>query len=328
MLMCERLRGCLIALAMMLAAACQHGSGSQAPTSLEPRTIVLDYRNGWYHTADGRQPLAKIAGRYHRDPDLVAEVNRSTLHAIPHKGQMIYIPPSNDRERVNKVVARVRNNLELIPRRPWTPQLAARFNDSFAHKTPDRLLKEKVARDRPVIGDGEPERRLGNTLLPEKKAPGGMKRVLAANKIGPQKNLASNVLSGGKTPRSDAPADKAFRWPAHGKLLTHFRGGWRNSCKGVEIELKPGTPVRAARAGRVLCANHFPGYGKLVLIDHGDGFHSAYGYNQSILVSEGDRVTPGQTISRAGQESRYSTGKLFFQIRHGGVPVDPLRYLN
>ena len=80
--------------------------------------------------------------------------------------------------------------------------------------------------------------------------------------------------------------------------------------------------------GKVLIAGVLPGYGKLVLIDHGDGFVTAYGYNEQVYVKEGDRVRVGQRIASVGRPSQGSRSRLFFQVRRNQIPVDPLKYLN
>jgi len=124
---------------------------------------------------------------------------------------------------------------------------------------------------------------------------------------------------------ADAPALR-WSWPTRGTLLRQFgdRGGLSN---GIGIGGTAGQEVRAAAAGRVVYAGSgLQAYGQLVIINHDDRFLSAYGYNERLLVSQGDAVALGQPIARMGlgPERR---AQLHFEIRRNGTPVDPLTYL-
>ena len=104
--------------------------------------------------------------------------------------------------------------------------------------------------------------------------------------------------------------------------------GWRNACHGIEIAADEGSAVNAARSGKVLMAEEFLSYGKLIVIDHGDGYASAYGYNKELLVRPGQHVRKGTRIARVGRQKSWSDSMLFFQIRRNASPVDPMIYLN
>lgn len=86
-------------------------------------------------------------------------------------------------------------------------------------------------------------------------------------------------------------------------------------------------PVRAAAAGKVVYVGaNLRGYGKLIIIRHGEALLSAYAHNQRIRVSEGQSVSRGQNIAEMG-DSDSDQVKLHFEIREYGKPVDPLNYL-
>jgi murein DD-endopeptidase MepM/ murein hydrolase activator NlpD len=121
----------------------------------------------------------------------------------------------------------------------------------------------------------------------------------------------------------------AFVWPLRGAVTSRF--GFRRHPifrarlfhQGVDIAAPQGAPVRAAGDGTVLFAGWYGGYGKLVILDHGDGLSTLYGHLSAILVSPGASVTRGQIIGRVGSTG-YSTGPhLHFEIRRHGRPVDP-----
>lgn len=116
-----------------------------------------------------------------------------------------------------------------------------------------------------------------------------------------------------------------WRWPTAGTLLHGFSPV--EGRKGIDIRGHVGQPVYAAAGGYVVYSGDgLIGYGNLVIIKHDDVYLSAYGHNRRLLVKEGEQVEVGQRIAEMGQ-----TGKdksiLHFEIRRGGKPVDPLRYL-
>ncbi len=120
-------------------------------------------------------------------------------------------------------------------------------------------------------------------------------------------------------------ADPGFRWPANGRIIQRFDGG---ANRGVKIALPEGTPVKAARAGKVIyVGEEVKGYGKLVLVRHDDGYVSAYGNNSALLVKRGDSVERGQEVARSGSTGDVPSPMLHFELRKGAEAVNPLSYL-
>lgn len=115
-----------------------------------------------------------------------------------------------------------------------------------------------------------------------------------------------------------------WAWPSNGKVLAGFNEA---SNKGVDIAGKPGDPVQAAAAGKVVYAGAgLRGYGNLVIIKHDSTYLSAYAHNSKILVKEGQGVAKGMKIAEVGS-SDADQPKLHFEIRKQGKPVDPLTFL-
>jgi len=120
----------------------------------------------------------------------------------------------------------------------------------------------------------------------------------------------------------------ALAWPIRGEILSGYgtpRGGHRHA--GVDIRGKPGDLVTAAAAGKVVYASTMRGYGRTVILDHGDGLETLYAHARDLLVHVGDRVSSGDAIARVGRTGNATTEHCHFEVRRDDVPVDPLRYL-
>lgn len=122
---------------------------------------------------------------------------------------------------------------------------------------------------------------------------------------------------------------EGFLQPVVGRLLSGFgeKGDGRRN-DGINLAAPRGTPVRAAENGIVVYAGEsIPGFGRLLLIRHADGFTTAYGHLDEVLVRVGDRVERGQTVARVGDTGDVKTAQLHFQLRSGATPIDPRPHL-
>ncbi|NQT90502.1 MAG: peptidoglycan DD-metalloendopeptidase family protein [Candidatus Omnitrophica bacterium] len=122
---------------------------------------------------------------------------------------------------------------------------------------------------------------------------------------------------------------KGYIWPVKGKVMQCY-GLKKDSVanKGIDIAANPGQVVLASRAGKVVfCDEKVKGLGKVIIIDHADGYSTLYAGNSANLVRSGDRVKQAQPIARAGSTGRASRCTLHFQIRKGHKPQNPFYYL-
>lgn len=151
-----------------------------------------------------------------------------------------------------------------------------------------------------------------------------MRTPPAQPSVKPPETVKAAKISRPSTPPAARPAvfdPDSWRWPVGGKLLR----GYSNSQarQGIDIGGTAGQEVVASNAGRVVYSGSgLRGYGNLVIIKHDDEFLSAYGFNQSLLVAEGQNVAPGQPIAQMGFGPR-NEAMLHFEIRRDGRPVDP-----
>ena len=103
--------------------------------------------------------------------------------------------------------------------------------------------------------------------------------------------------------------------------------GRREFHEGVDIAAPIGAPIRAPADGVVVFVGRKPGYGKMVILDHGYGYSTAYGHCSKILVRIGQRVKRGQIIAKVGNTGRSTAPHLHYEVRVGKVAVNPYYYL-
>lgn len=122
-------------------------------------------------------------------------------------------------------------------------------------------------------------------------------------------------------------------WPVEGRLLSPFGGrtdpfsGEGAIHTGVDLEAPMGTPVRAAGDGIVVHADWESGYGRLIIVDHGNGVQTYYGHLSRYDVVPGQEVRRGDVIARSGASGRVTSPHLHYEVRLGGTPVNPYPYM-
>ena len=116
-------------------------------------------------------------------------------------------------------------------------------------------------------------------------------------------------------------------WPVAGKL-SHKFGSARTvvAWDGVLIDADEGLEVKAVTRGKVVFAEWFRSYGLMIILDHGQGYLTLYGFNQSLYKKSGDAVEAGDIIASVGQSGGRNKAGLYFGIRNKGVPIDPLEW--
>lgn len=126
-------------------------------------------------------------------------------------------------------------------------------------------------------------------------------------------------------PNSPASGKLHWQWPVKGPVSRQYDAG--KTFKGINIQSLPGREVLAAADGVVAYAGSgLRGYGKLIIVKHSDVYLSAYAHNQTIAVKEGDRVSGGRQIGTVGGDPD-NRGRLYFELRENGKPIDPTRLL-
>ena len=124
-----------------------------------------------------------------------------------------------------------------------------------------------------------------------------------------------------------------FLWPAEGEIVGHF-GRQKHPQfntyvhrKGIDIRAPEGSGIRAVMAGTVAYATWLKGYGLVAILDHANGFFSLYAHASALVVKVGEQVHTGQTIGTTGDTGMTNDNTLYFELREGAEPVDPLIWL-
>jgi len=117
-------------------------------------------------------------------------------------------------------------------------------------------------------------------------------------------------------------------WPLRGRVTSNFgpRGKGRRH-EGLDIDGEKGELIRAAASGRIIRAEKDGRYGKMLLIDHGQGLRTRYAHASKLLVKRGDRVKRGQPVAQVGKTGNASGTHLHFEALKRGRPIDPLPLL-
>jgi septal ring factor EnvC (AmiA/AmiB activator) len=118
--------------------------------------------------------------------------------------------------------------------------------------------------------------------------------------------------------------------PVRGELAGRF-GSPRNdgglTWKGLLLAARAGDAVKAVATGRVVYADWLRGFGNLLIIDHGAGYMSLYGYNETLLKRVGDDISGGDAVATVGNSGGGTESGLYFELRHQGKPFDPMTWI-
>ena len=118
-------------------------------------------------------------------------------------------------------------------------------------------------------------------------------------------------------------------WPVKGQVIGGFGKAKHHEFstevfrKGLEIEAPVGEEIRVIEKGRVVFADRFSGYGKMLIIDHGDRYYTVYAHLSDFLKKNGDLVVRGEAVALVGDSDSLAGSKLYFEMRKDGKSIDP-----
>ena len=150
-----------------------------------------------------------------------------------------------------------------------------------------------------------------------------------------------NYLRGSKLSRLEPSYGQRFHvhtmpsiWPVDGRLMGGFGGrtdpfsGEGAYHTGVDLSAPIGTPVHATADGRIQFAGFYHGYGRLVVVNHGNNYETYYAHLSRMDVMEGQEIRQGEILGRVGSSGRSTGPHLHYEVRIGSTPVNPYRFLH
>lgn len=160
-------------------------------------------------------------------------------------------------------------------------------------------------------------------IVPKRQPPAAGARKPGSS-IARNEKLPSDVAAG-----SFAKLKGKLRLPVIGDIVNRFGSSREDtgiSWKGLFIRASEGSEVKSVAGGLVVFSDWLRGFGNLLIIDHGDGYMSLYGNNQTLLRQVGDQVRGGDTVAAVGNTGGNETAGLYFELRHRSKPFDPLSW--
>ncbi len=259
-------------------------------------------------------------------------------------------PPSLARERAIADLAGIaRHDLDRLMRFDATADHLLARQEAVAHgrrelvelrKAVDAQRTQVAAqaeRRRALLDETREDRatheRLAGELTAATRRLEALVRSLA-RRAPPQRALARTAPTPPRGPAVGLGRDRGqLPWPAEGRVVgdfgpqTHPRFGTETLRSGIDIEAPEGAPIRAVAVGSVAYRGWLKGYGNLVVLDHGEGYHTLYAHASEVLVDEGDQVKVGELLGRVGETGSVEGPRLYFEVRYQGRAEDPQLWL-
>jgi len=156
-----------------------------------------------------------------------------------------------------------------------------------------------------------------------------------APRTAPDRAVQSAEISNERTPEATVAGDLArkkgaLRLPTRGVVSNRFGSARQegSTWKGLFIRAAAGSEVRAIAGGQVVFADWMRGFGNLLIVDHGGSYLTIYGNNEALLKQTGDTLRGGEVIATVGNSGGNPESGLYFELRHQGQPLDPLKWVS
>jgi septal ring factor EnvC (AmiA/AmiB activator) len=209
------------------------------------------------------------------------------------------------------------NTQEIVIKREKKDTLLRQVqNEKIVQK---KIIKELEASTRHLLKKIEEERDKERERKQQEEQKKVIKRKIAEEK---KKKAQQFFMYKGK-----------LNWPIENDVILSF-GSQRSHGlnvpvlrNGIVIKAEAGTDVHAIARGVVVFSDWFKGYGNLLIINHGGGYHSLYAHLDESLLPVGEKVEPLQVVGRVGESGLLNKSGLYFELRYKGKPVNPLKWL-
>lgn len=260
---------------------------------------------------NGTQNMARL-GHYMRSISAARQNHLDTLHSLQQQLASKDEALTRERSQLDKLRTALekdqrylgqlkRNRLAMIKQLDQTIESSA---EEIDHLRTRRKKLEKLLADIARRKQEEARKRTQEHRLPPLGIPSAGRKITLS------------PLTAGSLPL-----------PADAVIVSHFGDKRPRSglpWTGIFMEGKEGSDVRAISAGEVVYADWLPGYGQMVIIDHGGGIMSLYGHNNRIYRSVGEQVKQSDVIAAMGKTAGLKKPALYFEIRQNGKARDPM----
>lgn len=271
---------------------------------IESNSESLDRSKNIKHIVQAGETVSGIALRYGVSVATILWANDLSSWSLLQLGDALIIPPTNG---LYHTVASGDTLIAIANRYGGTNDEIVNFNN--------------------LSSDGS-DLKIGQKIF----IPDGVKQYQAVTQVAKTTPVYSVPSTPSNIPASsnNQPSSSGFVWPSALRVITQYFT-WAHY--GLDISgprsVSTGSAIYAAKSGRVKVAAYGwnRGYGNYIIIDHGNGYETLYGHNQTLLVNVGDYVTTGQTISLMGNTGRSTGPHVHFEIRVNGRHVNPLSYI-
>ena len=144
-----------------------------------------------------------------------------------------------------------------------------------------------------------------------------------------ERELEQDILAAqaGQAVAAKGVSTSGYIWPLGGAITSYYGPRWGRMHTGIDIDGTSGQPIVASKAGRVIVASYYGGYGNAVVVDHGGGVTTLYGHMSAFNVSNGQSVSQGAVLGYVGCTGSCTGDHLHFEVRVNGTPQDPMNYL-
>ncbi len=268
--------------------------------------------------------------------DLAKEV--LTERALTHKAEFAVSLQEENKSAKQKIYDFEKRNQKLMAQSSQIEQREKVITTNFLKKQQDlKLTKKKADAIRQEINELNKSAKALDDLLAkferQRKAEAAKKQAKAkeqAAKTGKKEEVVSSIA------KIDLPKN-SLPWPVDGKVISKFGKEYRKDLNtwifrdGIKISAQAGEAVKTVAQGDVIYAGPFRSYGNVVIVDHGKGFFSIYGFLSDIKAVVGEKLPQGGVLGAAGLDTQQKSGTgryaVYFETRQGATAVDPMDWL-
>lgn len=254
--------------------------------------------------------------------------------AMTHKAEFAVALQEEHTATKQKIYDFERQNKQLMAKSSEIQQKQQQLNQNVLKKQQDLTSAQKKTKAlSKELDDLNKSARALNDLLARFER----QRKEAANKKAKENSTAkTNTPVPASIAKIDVPKH-SLPWPVKGQVLSKFGKEYHKDLNtwifrdGIKIAARAGEPVKCVANGEVIYAGPFRSYGNVVIMDHGKGFFSIYGFLSKIETAVGDKLVVGNALGTAGTDTQQNSGTgkyaVYFEIRQGTSAVDPLEWL-